>query len=137
MQRMIDYLRQLPSRQFDFGSVVNIREHECGTVGCIIGHCPNVFPEVELDLSSPDVSNRTGFGDFRYWIKGTYYDSWSSFVAELFGVVGEYDADRLFMPWLAEDDDDEMPDNCCSSSSAPDQVATMLANWLSEQEVSE
>lgn len=53
-----DYLDQLNPDFWDFSNIVS----HCGTVGCAIGHLPNVFPEhFRYDVEENDIATGDDF----------------------------------------------------------------------------
>ena len=55
LKRLLAYMEKLPDVQFNFNFVIkpyykrdSDAEQSCGTIGCMIGHCGNVFKEEGL-----------------------------------------------------------------------------------------
>lgn len=47
LQKAADYIRTIPQEKFNMEFVRYAEEdfeHECKTVGCVLGHCPILFP---------------------------------------------------------------------------------------------
>jgi len=65
LEKLADYLDQLPRRKFVFDVV--IKDGTCGSVGCAIGHCPNVFPELVMyDSITETVRLKDGHYSYSY-----------------------------------------------------------------------
>lgn len=103
--KLTEYLYSLDERRFYFGQVIVEEEEECdtddyprggkeldfscGTVGCAIGHCPNVFPElVKLSAMSsitmPDPDSLTGTANGYIQVASKLFDIPHSQAAALF-----------------------------------------------------
>jgi len=121
LRQLIAYLRVLPSEQFDFGVV--IEERACGTVGCAMGHCAILFPElVRQDWEWFDV--RT---------KSNRSSNYRTVASELFGMCIQ--ETNIFSPLGQRLVHDKLPE--CRRKSTPSQVAAMLETFieLTETEV--
>ena len=126
LRQLIAYLRVLPPEQFDFGVV--IEERACGTVGCAMGHCAILFPElVERDTSCKtwDVQMR-GVNN-----PGQDYGTVGR---DLFG-MGLDTAEQVFTPEWQRLVHDDLP--MVYHDATPSQVADMLERYieLTETEV--
>lgn len=117
--KMIAYLRVLPEEFFDFSIVASGRG--CGTVGCVIGHTPNVFPELCSIWKGAESTFSVCFkGDPMHY---------AAVGEELFGM--DFDvADELFSPDAQEIDDVHL--NRVWDDSTPADVADMLQSFLDQ-----
>jgi hypothetical protein len=75
LQRMADYIRTVPKEKFHMGEYRkgSWKKHQCGSVGCVIGHC-TILDKIE------NISLTIGLGiDFTAWSeKFTGLIAWSS-----------------------------------------------------------
>ncbi len=123
LQKLIDFLRKLEPKKFDFNRVWNPDENAeggCGTCGCAIGWCPTVFPD---EVSPPNVSKRVQ--------NVTHIESgkrdYSEVAEALFNIEG-YTAHNLFTP---RRQDIVHPDlQYVSAAATPQRVADMLTQFL-------
>ena len=81
LQRAIDLVKTIPQEAFDMeyyrADISDMKEVECGTTGCIIGHCTKLDPDnVKYYL------NKRGVIDFTSWSRDffgliPFGDRWS------------------------------------------------------------
>lgn len=121
LRQLIAYLRVLPPEQFDFGVV--IEERACGTVGCAMGHCAILSPElVKRDWEWYDVKTKNScIGNYR------------TVAGELFGMGSKECC--IFSPGAQKLVHEKLPNR--RRSATPSQVADMLERYieLTETEV--
>src|SRR5688572_461394 len=118
LAKLADYLDKLPRKQFNFEFI--IEDDTCGAVGCAIGHCHNVFPElVEYDPQWDGVKTKA---NGTRWYRGI--------AAELFGL--DYtQAGGLFAPGHQECELGPDYTNL-SPKSTPKQVAKLIRQFLKD-----
>jgi hypothetical protein len=134
MLQMIDYLYKLPPAEFDFSIVAE--SSSCGTVGCIIGHTPNVFPEICEWTEDPSVM--TDDGTIGYCVNGEDFGETAIRVFELQqshdGKLMEDDvASMLFSPGKQTKGlGSGIRLNFCGMKSQPHECAEMLESFLAQ-----
>lgn len=104
MGRMITFLEKLPTKRFDLCQVRV--EKKCGTVACVVGWAPTVFPTLfkkqGWDLEEQD---------------------YADIGAQIFQIP-ESDADDLFTP------NREIADMFLSNKATPKQVARRMRKYM-------
>lgn len=123
---MCNYLDHLPMTNFNFGSVqmpdpymrkVN-NKSSCGTVGCVIGHTPNLFPQlcrVTYNDGANDCIN---------------YKHYAHVAMDLFGIATFAVAEALFTPEEQGFINLKLP--TCTAYATPQEVSAILRDFLSK-----
>lgn len=141
--KMADFMETLPPARFDFQAVAHCdmstpcamgaavkraaaNPTDCGTIGCVVGHTPQVFPElVEYVLS--DVSNGLKWLEVRMKDGTCPYPESRRYVAiaaVLFDITPR-DAFRLFTPGTgAPQDGEQLVD------ATPKEVAARIRSYV-------
>lgn len=115
--KLIAFLEKLPPRKFDFGDV---RKYQagCGTVGCAMGHTPEVFPKL-VKATDEGISLRKPEKD--------YEDFHYRYIAmALFGIPEKHS--WMFSPGEQWEAHASLP--TCRENATPKQVAKMLKRYL-------
>jgi len=121
MQRMIAYLRELPPERFCFGSVIKAGRG-CGTIGCVIGHTPIMFPElVQYEDNAGDGLRSKGGAPFFEEIGEEVFQVSYVTSEALFTPRCQYSLGRLGLALGKMD-----------SNASPTEVADMLESFLSQ-----
>lgn len=89
MQKLIDYLRQLDRKEFNFGILIN----ECGSVGCAMGHTPYIWPKLVKYISW----NHINYNNISLIKKTGSPSGYVNVAKELFGLTYQ-EALALFAP---------------------------------------
>lgn len=138
MQKLIDFLRQMRRKKFDF-SLVAAKKPSCTTVGCAMGWTPVVFPGlVKFTDSDYEPSTIEDKNKLFLDVATRGQDSVSGYrsVAEkLFGLTS-YEAEALFTPnteLIEIDENGYSKDHVLSGlpeTATPKQVAARLEKFL-------
>jgi len=116
MQRMIAYLRELPPERFDYNTIA---KDECGSVGCVIGHTPHIFPEF-AKYKRCDEGIRVEVDGLTSYVKaGAIIFGLNEYVSEDLFTAGAHFIRRLKLP-------------VCDPNATPTEVADMLESFLSQ-----
>ena len=110
--KLCDFLEKLPRGKFDFAAVRG--ERHCGTIGCAIGHTPEVFPRLvsAVGWTVITVTGQSGFS-----ATGSF----------LFGISQKMAA-YLFYPECQLSVSHDLPN--LRSDATPKQVARMLRKFV-------
>lgn len=116
LQKLADFLKTVPRKQFDIGVLVSGKPEEigCGSIACAIGHCPIVFPRHwKFRTSHAKPWNRV-------FLNSTRNRNWKKGAMEFFGITGHERWD-LFMAAGYE-----------SKSPTPKMVACKIEKFLKD-----
>lgn len=108
IQKIIDFLETLKPDQFSLDVIVKESKNACGTICCIYGWFPRIFPEEfswSIDAKVAYDVYQIGHGQANFQIVGDYLDiSWAH-ASELFDVQygsDDYDYEDSFARWLSQ-----------------------------------
>lgn len=123
LEKTIDFLKILNPRKFDFGDVISKwdREKKCGSVCCVIGWVPAIFPRLVKWSGSLETSSQ-------FKIKGKRGpQSYGEVGSFLFG-IDSFTADTLFNPSALHRVHASLRNK--GNVETPKQVAKMLEKFL-------